>query len=133
MAFRNDFRGDVVSKETPDPNSLLPLTPTVFHILLSLVDGERHGYSIMQEVATQTDGQVRLGPGSLYGALKRLIEQGLIEESAVRPDPEEDDERRRYYRLTQFGERVTQGEAKRLAALVKIARAKRLFQTFAGA
>lgn len=114
-------------KKTPrEPASLLPLTPAVFHILLSLTDGERHGYSIMREVEAGTEGRLRLGPGTLYGAVKRMLADGLIEESGERPDPETDDERRRYYRLTDFGRRVASAEAVRLAELVRSARAKRL-------
>lgn len=109
-----------------DPESLLPLTPAVFHILLALVDRERHGYGIMQEIALRTDGKVRMGPGTLYGSIKRMQADGLIEESGVRPDPALDDERRRYYRLTDFGLRVTQAEALRLEQLVSIVRAKRV-------
>ena len=109
-----------------DPGSLLPLTPAVFHIMLALADGERHGYGIMQEVAALTDGALRLGPGTLYGSIKRMLADGLIEETDERPDPELDDERRRYYRLTDFGQRVAQLEARRLARLVDEARAKRL-------
>jgi DNA-binding PadR family transcriptional regulator len=108
-----------------DPQALLPLTPAVFHILLALADGERHGYGIMQEEVARSGG-VRLGPGTLYGSIKRMIEAGLIQESDERPDPELDDERRRYYRLTDFGQRVAAAEAERLAALVRAARAKRL-------
>lgn len=108
------------------PQDLLPLTPTVFHILLALADSERHGYSIMQEVTRITDGVIQMGPGTLYGTIKRMLEAGLIEETDERPDPEMDDERRRYYRLSSFGKRVTQAEAERLAALLNIARSKRL-------
>jgi DNA-binding PadR family transcriptional regulator len=109
-----------------DPQSLLPLTPAVFQILLSLSDRERHGYAIMQQVGIQTDGQLRLGPGSLYGCLKRMLRAGLVEESEERPDPELDDERRRYYRVTDLGRRVTRAEARRLEAAVAAARAKHL-------
>ncbi len=109
-----------------DPESLLPLTPAVFHILLALVDGERHGYGIMQEVAHRTDGKARMGPGTLYGSIKRMLADGLIEESGERPDPALDDERRRYYRLTNLGQRVVRAEAERLERLVNIARSKRL-------
>jgi DNA-binding PadR family transcriptional regulator len=105
---------------------MLPLTPAVFHILLALADGEKHGYGIMQEVATITEGQMKMGPGTLYGTIKRMLEAGLIEESDERPDPELDDERRRYYRLTDFGGRVASAEARRLAALLGIAQSKRL-------
>ena len=109
-----------------DPEELLPLTPAVFHILLALADGERHGYGVIKEVDARTEGRVRLGPGTLYGSIKRMLEEGLIEESGERPDPELDDERRRYYRLTKFGRRVAVAEAERLARLVASARAKRL-------
>ena len=109
-----------------DPEELLPLTPAVFHILLALADGERHGYGVIKEVDARTEGSVRLGPGTLYGSIKRMLEEGLIEESGERPDPELDDERRRYYRLTKFGRRVAVAEAERLSRLVASARAKRL-------
>jgi DNA-binding PadR family transcriptional regulator len=108
---------------SPEPEDLLPLTPAVFHILLALADAERHGYAIMDHVAQTTDGQIKMGPGTLYGTIKRLLSGGLIEESAERPDPEMDDERRRYYRLTRFGQRVMEAEAQRYAKLVKLARA----------
>jgi DNA-binding PadR family transcriptional regulator len=111
-----------------DPHRFMPLSPTVFHILLALGEGDRHGYSIMQEVTARSDGQVRLGPGTLYGAIKRMIQDGLIEESDERPDPELDDERRRYYRLTDLGQRVATTEADRLAKLVRVARTKRLLK-----
>lgn len=111
-----------------DPESLLPLTPAVFHILLALAGGERHGYGIMQDVAEQTDGKLRLGPGTLYGSIKRMIADGLIEESDTRPDPALDDERRRYYRLTGLGRRVAEVEAERLARLVHVAQSKRLLK-----
>lgn len=109
-----------------DPQSILPLTTAVFHILLALTDQERHGYDIMQEIAYRTDGQVKLGPGTLYGAIKRLRSAGLIEEVGERLDPSLNDERRRYYRLTDFGQRVVKAEAERLARLVNQARAKQL-------
>jgi DNA-binding PadR family transcriptional regulator len=110
----------------PDPESLLPLTPATFHILLALADEERHGYAIMQEVAERTESAVKLGPGTLYGSLKRLLEQGLVEESDERADPELDDERRRYYRITRFGMSVARAEARRLESLVRAARRKKL-------
>lgn len=109
-----------------EPESFLPLTPAMFHILLALCDGERHGYSVMQEVEGATEGKVRLGPGTLYGSVKRMLADRLIEESDARPDPEMDDERRRYYKLTDLGRRVAVAEAQRLAELVAAARAKRL-------
>ncbi len=108
------------------PHDLLPLTPAVFHILLTLADGEKHGYSIMQEVEQISAGRVKMGPGTLYGSIKRMLAAGLIEESDERPDPTLDDERRRYYRLTEFGSRVARAEADRLAALVQTAHSKKL-------
>ena len=114
--------------EGRDPRSLLPLTPAVLHILLSLADGERHGYGIMREVEDRTGGETRLGPGTLYGSIKRMLADGLIEESDDRPDPELDDERRRYYRLTDFGRRVAGAEAERLASLVGTARSKKILR-----
>ncbi len=109
-----------------DPQSFLPLSPAVFHILLALVDEERHGYGIMQEVKFRTNGQVRLVPGTLYGAIKRLLRQRLIEETDERSDPELNNERRRYYRMTELGQRVLGAEAARLARLVEQAQAKQL-------
>ena len=102
-----------------------PLTPAAFHILLALADGEKHGYAIMQEVTART-GKIRLGPGTLYGSIKRMLADGWIEESAERPDPALDDERRRYYRLTGVGRRVAEEEAERLAQLLRVVRAKDL-------
>jgi DNA-binding PadR family transcriptional regulator len=109
-----------------DPQDLLPLTPAVFHILLALTDGERHGYAIMQEVAVSTNHQINMGPGTLYGTLKRLLEAGLIEESDRRPGAEEDDERRRYYCLTGVGQRVVEAEAARYNEMAKLVKRKRL-------
>jgi DNA-binding PadR family transcriptional regulator len=102
------------------------LTPAVFHILLALSEGERHGYAIMQEVAADTGGSLQLGPGTLYGCLKRMLSARLVEESDERPDPDLDDERRRYYRITDLGARTLRAEAERLANAVSAARAKRL-------
>jgi DNA-binding PadR family transcriptional regulator len=119
-----------MKKRQRDAETELPLSPAVFHILLSLADAERHGYEIMQEVEARSEGKVRLGPGTLYGAIKRMLADGLIEESGERPDPEMDDERRRYYRLTGFGRRVAAAEAERLAQLVSAARTKRLLADF---
>jgi DNA-binding PadR family transcriptional regulator len=112
-----------------EPRDLLPLTPAVLHILLSLADDERHGYGIMLEVEGRTGGAVRLGPGTLYGAIKRMLADGLIYESDERPDPELDDQRRRYYRITDFGRRVAGAEAVRLQDLVSAARARKLLPT----
>ena len=108
------------------PQDLLPLTPAVFHILLALSEGERHGYAIMQEVVADTGGSLPLGPGTLYGCLKRMLSARLVEESDERPDPDLDDERRRYYRITDLGARTLRAEAERLANAVSAARAKRL-------
>ena len=111
---------------TRRPEEFLPLTPAMFHILLALADKERHGYHIMREVDERTEGNVKLGPGTLYGSIKRMVGDGLIEELEERPDPELDDERRRYYRLTDFGFRVATAEAQRLEQMVRSARAKKL-------
>ena len=111
---------------TSDPKTSLRLTPAAFHIMLVLADGENHGYAIMREVAEHTSGKMRLGPGSLYGTIKRMLADGWIEETDERPDPQLDDERRRYYRLTGVGRKLVQAEAERLEQLVNIARGKRL-------
>jgi DNA-binding PadR family transcriptional regulator len=112
-------------KKPPGPENFLPLKPHWFHVLLSLADQEQHGYGIMQEVLQRTGGKVRLWPATLYGTLKRLIEEELIEESEERPAPELDDARRRYYRLTRLGQRVLAAESERLEDLVRLIRAKR--------
>jgi DNA-binding PadR family transcriptional regulator len=119
------------SKTNNDPEGHLPLSPAVFHILLALADEERHGYGIMQEVKRRTDGKVRLGAGTLYGAIKRLLEKGIIAETDERPDPELNEERRRYYRLTDFGQRVLRVEVSRLNQLVQQARAKKVLPEIA--
>ena len=111
-----------------EPRDLLPLTPAVLHILLAVADEERHGYGIMREVEARTGGRTRLGPGTLYGSIKRMLADGLIEESDERPDPEMDDQRRRYYRITDFGRRVAGAEAERLSGLVETARARKLLR-----
>ena len=112
----------------PDPKTLLPLTPAVFHILLALAGDERHGYGIMQEVTALTDSESRIGPGTLYGTLKRIVAAGLVEECGDRPVPYFEDERRRYYRLTEWGRVVAEEEAKRLEILVNAARAKQFLK-----
>ena len=112
-----------------DPENYLPLTPAVFHILLALSDGEKHGYAIMRVVEETTQGRMVLGPGTLYGAIKRLLRSGLIVESDYRPDPVIDDSRRRYYRLTDLGREVLIAESERLADLVEYARRKDLLGT----
>jgi DNA-binding PadR family transcriptional regulator len=101
------------------------LKPHRFHVLLSLADDDQHGYGIMQEVLDRTDGKVRLWPATLYGTLKHLLEDELIEESGARPAPDQDDARRRYYRLTKLGRRVLNAECQRLEKLVSVIRSKR--------
>jgi DNA-binding PadR family transcriptional regulator len=105
----------------------LPLTPAIAHILLALADEDRHGYAIMQEVERLTGGTARMGPGTLYGTIKRLLDAGLIEEADERPDPEMDDERRRYYRITPLGRRVLEAESARMATLLGAARSKKVW------
>src|SRR5438445_6033160 len=112
-------------KNASSPESFLPLKPHWFHVLLSLADQDQHGYGIMQEVLERTHGKVRLWPATLYGTLQRLIDADLIDESRHRPVPEQDDVRRRYYRLTPFGRRVLTAESHRLEDLVRVIRAKR--------
>jgi len=107
----------------PKPDDLLPLPPATFHILLSLAVEDRHGYAIIQDVATRTSGAVKLSAGTLYRSIQRMLEQDLLEELQTRPAPEDDDERRRYYRITPFGEAVARAEARRLSSLVKLAKA----------
>src|SRR5205809_5157142 len=111
---------------TLQPHDMLPLTPAVFHILLALADGEKHGYGIMQEVIRITNGEMRMGPGTLYGTIKRMLEAGFIEETEERPDPILDDQRRRYYRMTDFGNRVARAETVRLSVLLGVAHSKKL-------
>jgi DNA-binding PadR family transcriptional regulator len=103
-----------------------PLTPAVFHILMALTDGEKHGYSIMKDVEKQTGGKMKMGPGTLYGSIKRMLAAGFIEQADERPDPALDDERRRYYRLSGLGQKILSAEAQRLEQAVKIARQKQL-------
>ncbi|MEO5961292.1 MAG: PadR family transcriptional regulator [Opitutaceae bacterium] len=114
------------NKPPPDPEDELPLTPAVFHILLSLADGEKHGYAIMQEVEEATEGGVLMGPGTLYGSLDRMLKAGYIDESDKRPASKVDDERRRYYRLSQFGRRVLEAEVGRLNRAISRARIKKV-------
>ncbi|MBW8012620.1 MAG: PadR family transcriptional regulator [Chloroflexi bacterium] len=115
-----------MSEVIKDPSEFIPLTPAVFNILLSLVDSEKHGYAIMLEVEANTKGQIKMGPGTLYGSIKRMLKTGFIEESDERPDPELDDQRRRYYRLTALGRKVLGAEAERMAKQVAMAKAKKL-------
>jgi DNA-binding PadR family transcriptional regulator len=111
--------------QQPAAEAFLPLSPAIHHILLALADEERHGYGIMQEISRLTGGS-RMGPGTLYGTLKRLLSSQLIEEADERPDPELDDERRRYYRLTRLGRRVLRAETARVSVLLDVARAKKV-------
>jgi len=104
-------------------DDLLPLPPAVFHILVALAPGPAHGYAIMKDVKLRTTGHLRLGPGTLYGSIKRMLEQGLIEEVRARPGSPEDDERRRYYRLTRLGRRAAEAESARLAEILRQAKA----------
>ena len=110
----------------PNPEDFLPLTPAIAHILLAVADEDRHGYAIMQEVERMTDGGVRMGPGTLYGTIKRMIAAGLLEEIETRPVSEQDNERRRYYRATALGRAALEAETARMSALVSAARAKRV-------
>jgi DNA-binding PadR family transcriptional regulator len=105
--------------ETPDPTPHLPLAPAALHIVLSLNRGERHGYAIMGDVEKLSDGVIKMGPGTLYGAIKKLVAQGIIEQTDTRPDPALDDQRRKYYRLTALGQAVCAAEIDRLANLVE--------------
>ncbi len=107
-----------------DPEMMLPLTPAVFHILLALADGDRHGYSIMQEIIAHTAGKLHIGPTTLYRSIKHMLTDSLIIEIDERPD--QDDERRRYYRLTDFGRRVAEAEMQRLTQAIAVARSKPL-------
>jgi len=107
-----------------DPSSHLPLTPAMFQVLVALADGEKHGYAIIKEVSRRTDGKVRLRAGTLYTAIRRFVDSGLIQESAERPDPALDDERRRYYRLTDRGRAVAVAEARRMTETLAQARTK---------
>jgi DNA-binding PadR family transcriptional regulator len=112
-----------VSPPVAEPESFLPLNRDTFQILVSLADRDRHGYAVMKDVLERTDGALRLSPSSLYSAIRRLLDQELIEEVAKRPAPADDDERRRYYRLTALGRAVATAEARRLERLLKDARA----------
>ena len=105
----------------PDVDHLLPLSLPVFHMLLALTEGERHGYALKRAILQRTDGKVNLGSGALYGSINKMLEAGLIEESGERPDPHLDDERRRYYRITALGQHVVEAEAIRLRDLVRLA------------
>jgi DNA-binding PadR family transcriptional regulator len=114
----------MTSNDQPHPNDLTPLSPAVFHILLSLAEGERHGYALRREIAQRTNGKLKPGPGVLYGSIHKMLAWALIEESDERPDPHLDDERRRYYRITPYGRKVAQAETARLRELVQLAAAR---------
>jgi DNA-binding PadR family transcriptional regulator len=127
------YQSAIIEKEKVKPMSLpddarwqLPLLPAVFHIMVALADGERHGYGIKREVEFRTCGIINLGPGTLYGTLRRMLADGWIEECGERADPAGDDVRRRYYRLTDLGRQLAAAEAQRLESLVDLARAKNL-------
>ena len=112
--------------EQMELDEILPLSEAALHILMALAEDDRHGYAIIQDVAGRTRGEVRRGPGTLYRSIQRMLEQGLIEETRERPAAELDDERRRYYRITPFGKAAARAEARRLAGLVRLARASGL-------
>lgn len=116
----------MANEDARGPEALLPLTPAVFHILLALADGEKHGYAIMREVEARTAGAMRMGPGTLYGSIQRMLKDSLIVEMRERDDSEQGDERRRYYRLSDFGQHILYAEAHRLEQLVWLARSKRV-------
>lgn len=113
-------------RDSDDPDSLLPLPPATFHILMALADMPRHGYAIMQDIVARTDGEIRLSAGTLYRSIQRLLEQGLVTESNRRPPQARDDPRRRYYQLTRFGTAVARAETQRLERLVRLAHARNL-------
>jgi DNA-binding PadR family transcriptional regulator len=115
-----------MARYTRKPDELLPLTPGMFHVLIALADGEKHGYAIIKEVARRTEGAIRLSAGTLYTLIRRFVQDGVIAESFERPDPALDDERRRYYRLTPFGRDLARAEAERMQAALQMARAKNL-------
>jgi DNA-binding PadR family transcriptional regulator len=119
----------LMPKHAKDPDSITPLSAPVFYILLSLADRERHGYAIIKEVKNLTDGKVKLSTGTLYAAVRRLLDGGLIQETEERPHPALDDERRRYYRLTPFGEEVARAEVNRMVHLTGVALEKKLIST----
>jgi len=115
-----------MTKRDRDPAPHLPLTPAMFHVLVALADGDKHGYAILKDVKRRTDDRVRLSAGTLYAVIKRLLDEDMIAESDERPDPALDDERRRYFRLTPFGRQVAVAEAERMEQALSLARAKRL-------
>ena len=115
-----------MTKTRRDPAALLPLTPGMFQVLIALADGEKHGYAIIKEVARRTGGDIALSAGTLYAIIRRFVQDGVVAESDARPDPALDDERRRYYRVTDFGRDVARAEARRMETALGMARAKNL-------
>src|SRR5271169_686609 len=116
------MRPSSLKADLPDPASLLPLPAATFHILMAVADDDRHGYAIIQDVSARTNGELKLSAGTLYRSIQRMLEQGLLIETRERPSPAEDDERRRYYRITPYGKAVARAEARRLTQLVRLAR-----------
>jgi len=114
----------VVAFKQDEIDALLPLPPATFHILMAVADEDRHGYAIIQDIAARTDGVLQMSAGTLYRSIQRMQEQGLIVEARERPAPEDDDERRRYYRITPFAFAVARAEARRLTEMVQLARAR---------
>jgi len=112
-----------MSDKDPGADELLPLPAATFHILMAVAEDDRHGYGIIQDVEARTEGALRLSAGTLYRSIQRMLEQGLILETRDRPAPDQDDERRRYYRITPFGRAVARAELLRLTRLVRLARA----------
>jgi DNA-binding PadR family transcriptional regulator len=112
-----------MAQQSPQPEAFLPLPAATFHILMAVAEEDRHGYAIIQDVAARTGGELKLSAGTLYRSIQRMLEQGLLIETQERPDPEFDDERRRYYRITPLGAAVAKAEATRMSKLVKWARA----------
>ncbi|HET9402176.1 MAG TPA: PadR family transcriptional regulator [Candidatus Acidoferrales bacterium] len=115
-------------KTKKDSEPRAPLSPAMFHVLLALADSDKHGYAIMKEVSRATNGEVSLSAGTLYGILRRLVTDDMVVEKDERPSPELDDERRRYYRLTEHGRKIAQAEARRLEEMLELAHAKRLYK-----
>lgn len=115
-----------MTRKRRDPDSLLPLTPGMFQVLIALADGEKHGYAVIKEVSRRTGGEISFSAGTLYTIIRRFVQEGVVAESDARPDPALDDERRRYYRLTDFGRDVARAEARRMETALGMARAKNL-------
>jgi DNA-binding PadR family transcriptional regulator len=122
--IRGGYSAGMNRQDTP---AQTPLTPAVLHILLALAEGERHGYAIAQEIETATEGEIHMGPGTLYGSIRRMLGAGLIDESPKRRRPD-DDGRRRYYRMTPVGRRLLEAELARLTRVVRVARGKRVIR-----